>query len=103
MSTAQAIIWVVDTSSVIAVRRLENSKKPEIFARMGALIQAGRLVFPKQVVAELERSADPLSPDEQFKWAKSHEAKACEQAPTLDEVKEVLQAVCGQGHRRGGS
>jgi Domain of unknown function (DUF4411) len=90
---AQAIIWVIDTSSIIEVRRQENLAKPKVFAGLGALVQAGRLVYPREVVAELERSVDTRSPDEQFKWAKIHETKACELAPTLGQVKEVLQDV----------
>ena len=91
---AREVIWVMDTSSVIAVRRsIENPRKPVVFASLGALAQEGRLVYPKQVVDELERAADPQSPDAQYQWAKQNEAKASERTPSLDEVKEVLNNV----------
>ena len=91
---ARDVIWVVDTSSVAEIRRsIENSKKGYVFARMGTLVQDGRVVFPKQVVGELERVADPQSPDPQYQWAKQHEGKATERAPSLEEIKDILGAV----------
>jgi len=91
---AQAIIWVVDTSSIIAIRRsIENARRQSVFASMGALVMNGRLVYPKQVVDELERAADPRSPDPQYLWAKQHEAKAMDRAPSLEEIKDVLAIV----------
>ena len=64
-----------------------------MFSMLGALVNAGRLVFPKQVVEELKRGADPKSPDAQYNWAKTHESKAVEPAPSLDHVKHVLSVV----------
>ena len=88
------LIWVIDTSSVAEVRRsIENSKKENVFRQMGTMVQNGRLVFPKQVVDELERGADPQSPDQQYKWAKQHEEKAAARAPSYEEIKEVLRVV----------
>jgi hypothetical protein len=51
---------------------------------MGALVEEGRLVFPKQVLGELARIADPRSPDAQYLWAKKHEVKGCECIPSLE-------------------
>lgn len=94
MTMAANLIWVIDTSSVIAVRRLiENSKKPSVFRGMGTLVENGRLLFPKQVLGELERAADPKSPDAQYNWAKQNEAGATQIAPSLDEVKDILRQV----------
>ncbi len=88
------VIWVIDTSSVAEIRRsIENSKKDNVFARMDALVEEGRLVFPKEVVGELERGADPYSPDPQYKWAKRHEIKATGHQPSLAEVKDALREV----------
>jgi len=88
------VIWVIDTSSILEVRRsIENTKKPEVFAGMDQLVASERLVFPKQVTDELERWADPSSPDKQFVWAKKNEPKATEYAPSFDELKEVLSSV----------
>ena len=53
---AQAIIWVVDTSSIIEIRRsVPNVRRQSVFGSMSALVTDGRLMYPKQVVDELER------------------------------------------------
>lgn len=88
------VIWVIDTSSVAEVRRsIENVKKPGVFLSLESLVNNNRLVYPKQLVDELERWADPDSPDPQYAWAKRNETTATEYAPTLDELKEVLTVV----------
>jgi len=70
------IIWVVDTSSVAEIRRsIENTRKKNVFDSMSALVDDGRVVFPKQVVGELERAADPHSPDAQHLWAKHRKVR----------------------------
>jgi len=86
-------VWIIDTSSIIQVRRLDNKKKTAIFRKMSALVEAGRLVFPKEVVKEMERFADPDSPDEQYEWAAHHESEACKDGPSLGEVRDVLAKV----------
>jgi len=60
---------------------------------MGELVQREGVVYPKEVVDELRRVADPKAPDPQYLWAKQNEAKACQELVSLDEVKEVLAAV----------
>lgn len=91
---AQDIIWVIDTSSIAEIRRsIENAQKKSVFAEMDTLVGRGRLVFPKQVVAELGRAADPNSPDAQYQWAKQNDAKASEHTPSLAEIKNVLGIV----------
>jgi hypothetical protein len=91
---AHEVIWVIDTSSVIEIRRsVENATRQNVFTAMSALVHAGRLVFPKQVVDELERAADPKIPDAQFQWAKRHEEMAKSQAASFDDVKDVLAVV----------
>jgi rRNA maturation endonuclease Nob1 len=91
---ARDVIWVVDTSSVAEIRRsIENTRKKNVFESMSTLVHDGKIVFPKQVVGELKRAADPDSPDAQYLWAKQHEGKATAHAPSLEEVKNVLAAV----------
>jgi hypothetical protein len=86
---------VIDTSSVIAVRRrVANGRKAAVFQAMSELVAGGRLVFPSQVVEELERFADPVSPDAQYLWARRNVATATGPATcTFDEVAGVLAVV----------
>lgn len=58
---------------------------------MGALVEAGRLVFPEEVVKELKRAADPSSPDDQYDWAARWESEACRNEPSPETVREVLE------------
>ena len=94
MATSQ-VVWVIDTSSIIEVRRSTQKRhREQIFRRMTELVTEGRLAYPPQVVAELERSAQPKSPDPQFVWAKqnastAHRTGGC----SLDDVREVLAEV----------
>ena len=60
---------------------------------MSALVEEGRLCYPKEVVGELERAADPKAPDAQYLWAKQHETRASEPKPALEIVKRILAAV----------
>jgi hypothetical protein len=91
---AQPVLWVIDTSSIIEIRRsVETTRGPEVFQKLGDLVTADRIIFVKQVVEELERAADPVNPDAQYQWAKTHEAKATERAPSFDDIKNVLALV----------
>lgn len=88
------VVWIIDTSSVAEVRRsVENAQKANVFRSMSALVLDGKLVFPKQVVEELERTADSKSPDAQYLWAKENEGNVTERAASLEEVKAVLKEV----------
>lgn len=88
------VTWVFDTSSIIEIRRsIENVRKQGVFASMSSLVTSGRLVFPIQVVKELERFADPKLPDAQYLWAKGHEEMAKAQSPSFEEVKSILALV----------
>lgn len=91
---AQHVVWVIDTSSIIEIRRsVPTARRPEIFQKLSDLVTAGRVVFTKQVVDELERAADRVNPDAQYQWAKTNEAKATERAPSFDDIKTVLALV----------
>jgi hypothetical protein len=88
------VIWVIDTSSVIEVRRsVQNDRKAEVFRRLGTLVEAGRLLYPKEVFKELERAADTAAPDAQYQWAKQYQTVAGQPKPSFDEVKGTLAAV----------
>ena len=86
---------MIDTSSIIEVRRgVANGLKPAVFQAMSELVANGRLVFPSQVLDELERFADPAAPDAQYQWARRNAATATERATSVfEEVAEVLAVV----------
>jgi hypothetical protein len=91
---ATAIIWVLDTSSIIEIRRsVAVAQRNSVFAGMVGLVAADRILFPKQVVDELERVADPNAPDAQYLWARQNAVKANAHDPSLQEVKDVLAVV----------
>jgi hypothetical protein len=91
---ATNVVWIIDTSSIAQVRRsIANTRKTNVFDQMGKLVDIHRLAFPSQVVEELERAADPSSPDQQYLWAKKHKMCATQNSPTFDQVKEVLASV----------
>lgn len=50
-------------------------------------------MFPRQVVDELARVADPAGPDQQYLWAKQNQLTACQNDPSLELVKAVLAVV----------
>ena len=89
------VVWVIDTSSIIEVRRsTQKSQREQIFREMTRLVTEGRLVYPSQVVAELERNAQLKSPDRQFTWAKQNASTAQSNGScSLGDVREILAEV----------
>ena len=69
---------------------------------MSALVREKRLVYPVEVLRELEREADPSAPDQQFAWAREHEAEASAWQSTLLELKDVLAKVPKVLYRKQG-
>jgi hypothetical protein len=89
-------IWVLDTSSIIQVRRLHNlpaSKQREILISIGELVEHDVVVYPREVLAELERACEGKQPDERFLWAKNHSEKACRFGAEFERVVHVLARV----------
>jgi Domain of unknown function (DUF4411) len=87
------IFWVIDTSSIIAVRRLvPRADQLKVFGKLDSLITSDALVYPAQVVDELERYSDTSSgnPDLPFQWAKRNQARATRHGPQFEKVREVL-------------
>lgn len=88
-------VWVVDTSSLIAIKSSTSHEARErVFESLSALVKAGRLVFPHEVLEELKRdSADKRNPDRPCMWAREVEPDACRHTATFEEVKAVLEIV----------
>lgn len=87
-------VWVVDTSSIIEIRRsVPNADRRHVFSRLSSLVNEGRLKFPRQVIEELRRSANPDARDPLLEWAEQVESEACPTEPAYTKVKEVLSHV----------
>lgn len=87
-------VWVIDTSSLIAIKSLPHADRDRVFARLSVRVKGARLFFPREVLNELKRdSSDKRSPDRPCVWALEVEGDACQHAPTLEEVKAVLAIV----------
>jgi len=82
-------IWVIDTSSLLAVREtFGTSMESRLLRRLGDLAEAGALIFPPEVLGELERGA-LSAPDPPLVWARANRARA-EKKASLETVKAVL-------------
>lgn len=92
---SQGEVWVVDTSSIIEVRRaVEKTKRRGVYAKLKALTEQGHLVFPTEVLKELERARDPKPAREDLplEWANEVAGKATS-VPSFETVREVLAQV----------
>ncbi len=70
MGPGESTIYCIDTSSVINLHRWRPQRRHgKVWNRLDELIDAKRLIAPRQVFGELRRGADALVP-----WAGSREA-----------------------------
>ena len=66
-------VWVIDSSALIAAKRiLRADSQWDVFRMMEDLVEDGKLVFPKQVTAELHQNRHIDTPEA---WALSGSAK----------------------------
>src|SRR5437867_3120932 len=85
-------VFVIDTSSIIQIRRLPREQQKPAFDLLTALAASGKLVFPVEVLNELKRWAAETSKDLPFQWAKQN-ASAARRTASLERVREVLSVV----------
>jgi hypothetical protein len=86
-------VWVIDTSSIIAVRRLQPANDaPKVFAKLTELVRAERLFFPPQVLDELERESGNLNGigDGPGDWAREVREEATKHGIPFAEVTSVV-------------
>ncbi|OFW01810.1 MAG: hypothetical protein A3I61_05545 [Acidobacteria bacterium RIFCSPLOWO2_02_FULL_68_18] len=87
-------VWVVDTSALIEIKSfVPRLRRAHVFTAFTAMVAAGRLRFPVQVVHELKRDVEGHPPDQACTWALSVETAACNVAASYEEVKAVLAVV----------
>lgn len=88
-------IWVIDTSSITEVRRcFPKPSQKLVYARLEVLVEAGHIIFPKEVQDELERAINPkLNPDDlPLAWCRRVSPTAISN-PAIETVKAVLARV----------
>ena len=98
MTRVAVQIFVIDTSSIIQVRRLANATTVQvtsIYSRLEDLARDHGLLFPRQVLEELGRFAilPKKVADLPLEWARRVAEDAMRIQPSLDLVREVLDRV----------
>ncbi len=94
-AAARSEIWVIDTSSILELRRkAPASKQGQIYARLGEMVEADILVYPKEVLDELERRTAEIAGtgrrDLPYEWAKKHEKQATRHGTDYAALRYVL-------------
>jgi hypothetical protein len=84
--------WVTDTSSLIGIRQggLLPSKQSAIFRVLSKLVGRGQLIFPPQVIEELEWGSGSHGEDQALRWAREVRTRA-ERSANLETVKTILR------------
>ena len=85
-------IYVIDTSSIIEVRRVvPTSEQAKVFTALGKLVESGQLVYPVEVFKELAQKSNPSNPaDRPYQWAKKHQVQACRHGTNHRALKAML-------------
>lgn len=83
---------VADSSSLIEIRQrdLPQSKQAAVFRALTSLVERDQLIFPPQVVEELEWGSGVRGEDQALLWIRSVRARA-ERSANLGTVKAVLR------------
>jgi hypothetical protein len=86
---------IVDTSSLIWIREeIPKSVRTKVLSGLDSLCDGDALVYPPEVLAELERYAGSKEgPDLPLKWARKNETKGTRFGCLLDGAKQVLARV----------
>ncbi len=89
-------IWVLDTSSILEVRRrIPKEKQDGVFSDLTKLVKSDTLVFPIQVFKELERfslsNANAKSKDLPFEWTKLNKERATRHNIDYQKLRIILQ------------
>lgn len=83
--------FVVDTSSLIEVRRIvPKARIPAILRALTRFVDAGELVFPAEVDDELDRFRKPGLEDPIGDWVAASKRRATRFGPQFEHLKTVL-------------
>src|SRR5438445_5563522 len=87
-------VWVIDTSSMLEIRRqVPTVARRRCLEGLRSLVESGHLVYPRQVVQELERGCGGKESDPLFLWAKQCQKQACRHRTDFDRLARLLQRV----------
>ena len=85
-------VWCIDTSSIVIIRtQFSKEQRQTVLAGLSALVVAGRLRFPRQLVTELERYLGADNPA--LAWATTQQGTATATAPSAEDIETVLAQV----------
>jgi len=87
------MIWILDTCALSWVRQIPRVGKKgevEVFEQLTSMLEADLIVFPSQVVDELEERGHDDPEYRPFHWAREHKKQACRFGHLFGEVTEVL-------------
>ena|SRR5260370_23440990 len=88
------LVWVIDTSSILEIRRqVPTVSRRRCLDGLRSLVESGHLVYPRQVVQELERGCGGDESDEWFFWAKQNQRQACRYSTDYARLTRLLQRV----------
>lgn len=81
-------VWIIDSSSIIAVReQVSGAHERKVFRALTSLVKGSQLIWPPEVSHEVE---EVQVPDSAVAWIKSNRSIG-ERSPSLETVKGVLQ------------
>jgi hypothetical protein len=83
-------VYVFDTCAVTEVRRRERTIYPKVFTGLGELVDGDILIYPPQVMDELERYYNPEKEDPCYDWVKKHHKRATRHGKMYNEIKGLL-------------
>ena len=87
-------VWVIDTSSILEIRRqVPTLGRRRCLDGLRSLVENGHLVYPRQVVHELERGCGGEESDPWFRWAKQHQKRACRYGTDFNRLARLLERV----------
>ncbi|MBS0153386.1 MAG: DUF4411 family protein [Nitrospira sp.] len=84
-------VWVIDTSSIIDLRKIPHTTRAHVLAALDGMVDIGQLFFPPEVLGELERHNEKS--DVASKWAKKNSAKAAKYGHLFSKAKAVLKIL----------
>jgi hypothetical protein len=92
-------IWIIDTCSILEIRRPERLKIPktkqaQVYARLDEFVETGALVYPREVLKELERQTTKIArageSDLPYEFVKRNAEKATMHGADYDALCHVL-------------